>query len=593
MRVRRLLPVVAGILAVLAASPVFAAGRGNPAPPAAPTPTLAPVIPNPWAGKTSPAATQTDPVKAAAEERAAMLFQEKFGQAWATIRATKETGDDVALAAGILAAARSQGIDDTYRAYLCTKAMELGLVDPKGYETVVNAAMLLATVAPEKADACNDTIINIRQSQYALAARGDEKLRLGVSLFDTLMASGASKTDLGNLQDAMRRYQQAAALAKSINHPGAFDAEQQLAVLVEKARVAQRVSQLANLLKVDPNNHLAGDQMLLAQLVDCDNPAEAVKYLRDDADAGLRKYVPASAKGIDAAPELACVELAEWYYRLAAEAAATTPAKLAMLHRSDGYYHRFLALHVTEDPQRADVDQAAKKVEADIDRLASTTAGPPWNDCLKLADPARDVLSGTWQKTDAGLAVSDDGPGKLALRLLPQGTYELEVKFIRDHGDMVGVALPVGSNGFLASLGGRGSTTGGADSGILRFVRPNPGRPDPSNPAIIGPSAVADGDLHTAVIRVQVILEQATITMTLDGKPLPKWTGPVKSLNSGEFSPALPQRVWLVTNRAQVTFTGVRLRVLNGQAAPVASIGIPAAPAVPAVNIPAPAASIH
>ena len=266
-----------------------------------------------------------------------------------------------------------------------------------------------------------------------------------------------------------------------------------------------------------------------------------------------------------------------------------------MLHRSDGYYRRFLTLHTAEDPQRADVDQAARKVQADIDRLAGTTGGPPWNDCLKLADPARDVLSGTWQKTDAGLAVSDDGPGKLALRLLPQGTYELEVKFIRDHGEMVGVALPVGNSGFLASLGGRDNAAGGADSGILRFVRPNPGRPDPPNPAIVGPSAIVDGQLHTAVIRVQVILEQATITMTLDGKPLPKWTGPVKSLSSGEFSAALPQRIWLVTNRAQVTFTGLRLRVLNGQAAQVPSIGlpvIPAAPAAPAVNVPAPTASI-
>jgi hypothetical protein len=554
--VRRLSPVAAGILVLLVASgPASAVARAYGATAVAPA----------------------DPVKAAEETRAAALFQERFGPAVANVRATKETGDDLALAANILGAAKSQGIDDSYRAYLCARAAELALTDPRGYETAVAAVQMLATASPDKADACNDTIINIRQAQYAAAQAGQEKVRLGVSFFDVLMASGASKTEAGNLKDAVLRYQQAVALAKSISHPGAFDAEQQLAVVTEKARVAVWVAQLANLLKVEPGNRIAGDKMVLAQLVDRDDPAEAAKYLRDDGEASLKKYVPAAARGVVAAPELACVELAEWYRRLSADTAFNVP-KLAMLRRADGYYQRYLALHASPDKDRTDADAADKKVQAEIDRLVAMAPGPPWNDCLKLADPARDALTGAWQKTDAGLVVSDEGPGKLALRLMPQAAYELEVKFIRDHGDMVGVALPVGSGGFLASLAGPDGTAR-EETITGRPDRRNPPRGTQPSGVLVGPTVAADGELHTAVIRVQVVLDQATVIMTLDGKVLPKWTGPARSLTSVEFPAALPPRIWLVTNRAQATFASVRLRVLNGQTAQVPSVGLPAATA--------------
>jgi hypothetical protein len=574
MGVKRLSPVVVGLLVLLVSGPAFAAGRAYGAP--ASTPTVTKALP----AKSLPATTQTDPVKAAEEARAAALFQERFGQQVATVRATKDTYDDVALAMTLMAFARSSGIDDSYRSYLCSKTLELSLVDPKGYETAVGAAQLLSKLAPEKADACNDTIINIRQAQYKGTPAGQEKYRLGVSLFDTLMASGASKADAGNFQEAIKRYQQAVLLGKELDHPGLFDAEQQVAALVEQAQVAVLISQLTNMLKVDPNNRVAGDRMITAQLVDRDDPAEAAKYLREDSDPVLRKYIPAAAKGVDVAPELACVELADWYRRLAADTSRNS-AKLAMLQRADGYYRRFLSLHKDKDAERTEADSSEQKVQAEIDRLSALAAGPPWNDCLKQADPTRDVLMGTWQKTEAGLTVSEEGSGKLALRLMPTGAYELEVKFVRDHGDLVGVALPVGNSGFLASLAGRDNAAPAesADMSVLRFGRPNPAR-ETVNPALIGPKNTADGGVHTAVIRVQVILDQATISMTLDGKPLSKWTGPAKSLTSNEFPAAMPSRIWLVTNKAKVTFLSVRLRALSRQLVPVPSVGIPVAPAV-------------
>jgi hypothetical protein len=96
-----------------------------------------------------------------------------------------------------------------------------------------------------------------------------------------------------------------------------------------------------------------------------DDPVEAAKLVDESLDPPTRKYVPAAARGIDAAPELACQELGDWYYSLAAQAATPT-AKAAVLQRAKGYYDRFLALHTVADPARDTAVQALKKVDSDL-----------------------------------------------------------------------------------------------------------------------------------------------------------------------------------------------------------------------------------
>jgi hypothetical protein len=118
--------------------------------------------------------------------------------------------------------------------------------------------------------------------------------------------------------------------------------------------------------------------------VGLDDPATAAKYLDGVTDAALTKFVPAVAKGIEAAPEMACVDIANWYAGLA----ETSPAgsRAAMLSRARTYYMRFLELHMTDDLQRTKVVATVRKVEAEIAKLfapppesaAAAAAAPPF-----------------------------------------------------------------------------------------------------------------------------------------------------------------------------------------------------------------------
>jgi formylglycine-generating enzyme required for sulfatase activity len=99
-----------------------------------------------------------------------------------------------------------------------------------------------------------------------------------------------------------------------------------------------------------------------------DNPAEAAKSVNETLDEATRKYMPAAAKPIEEAPELACNELGDWYRGLADQ--ATAPAsKGAMLRRAKAYYERFMGLHKTDDLARAGTTLMLKKVDDALAKL--------------------------------------------------------------------------------------------------------------------------------------------------------------------------------------------------------------------------------
>lgn len=87
-------------------------------------------------------------------------------------------------------------------------------------------------------------------------------------------------------------------------------------------------------------------------MVDLDDPVRALPFLDGCTDEGMRKYVPAAAKPVEEAPELACKELGEWY---AERAAATRGAgREPAMVRARRHLERYLRLHETEDLARAE-----------------------------------------------------------------------------------------------------------------------------------------------------------------------------------------------------------------------------------------------
>jgi len=495
------------------------------------------------------------------QEKAQKAFDALYGPDVKRALSSRDTTQAVALAAKLLDSAKAAEDQPELMALLCTRACELGAVDPKGYETAQAAADLVASKAPQAAGPCQEVLTTLRQREYD-ASRGSTKAQAGEALIDALLALAATHTRAGKVEEAGKPLHKASAVAKTIKSSKSETIDAQLKAHAARQKNAAELAKLKRQVEADPANTKARDQLAMLLVVGFDNPAEAAKYLTDASDATLRKFVPAAAKPVSDAPELACLDLLDWYMELGGE--ASPAGKAAIFTRATLYGKRFLELHTAKDLDRTRVELAMKKAQQEIAKLGGEASSKSqWIDLLRLIDTQRHVVAGKWERTNAGLAT--DAPTAThwwtEVPLMPSGSYELEVKFVRVSGWDVAVGLPAGSAAVTFVMAGWAGTVSG-----LETVN---GREIDSNETSVKPGRLESGHLYTADIRVQVSQGNVDIKITLDGKPYIKWTGLQKAL-----SPSTP---WGVRNSkcvglgacsAKVVFQSARLRVLSGKAIP-------------------------
>ena len=294
-------------------------------------------------------------VWAAEPDPAAETFQSLFGADLARVKATREVKDDLELAARLVSAAKDAKSQPPLVALMCEKAYELSWLTPDGQATALEAMELEAEILPAKAVACADRIIEVRQKQFDLA-RGEERTKAGESLAAALLAGASVRAAATPPADATVLLRRALAVASAVKSEQRAEIEARL-----------RVEDLRRLVERNPQDVAARDRLVRALVVDLDDPAQAVRYLPESGDESLRKFVPGAAKPLDEAPELACLELGEWYRGLGE--AAPPAAKASMFARAQGYYRRFLELHTAEDLDRTKAAMALKKVQAELEKL--------------------------------------------------------------------------------------------------------------------------------------------------------------------------------------------------------------------------------
>jgi type 1 glutamine amidotransferase/uncharacterized protein YggU (UPF0235/DUF167 family) len=301
-----------------------------------------------------------------AEDAAQKTFETLYGEDFKRAAFSRDTTPAVALAARLLESARSVEAQPELMALLCAKACELGALDPKGYETALGAAAFLSEKAPELAGPCQDKIIAIRQKQYD-KARADEKVAAGDTLVDALVASATAKSRAGDGEEASKRLYKALAVARAVKSPKADGVELQVRAAAERQKAAAQATQLKAQVQADPANAKARDQLVRMLVVDFDNPAEAAKYLDGSSDPMFRKFAPAAARPVADAPEMACLDLADWYLQLGSAAGAA--GKGAMYARAKAYAERFLVLHEAKDIDRTRMELALKKAQDELGKF--------------------------------------------------------------------------------------------------------------------------------------------------------------------------------------------------------------------------------
>jgi len=323
----------------------------------------------------APCAVRAEVVESTAGKaaEAQKAFDEVFGADVKRVKSTRDTRDDVELAARLLTAAKEASATPEFALLLCEKAYELAMANPDGFQTAFAAMELESARFPDKADTCNDQILEIRQKQFDLA-KGSARAKAGEALIDALMAAVDSKAASLDPAAALPLCRRAQTVARLVNSETKSAVDARLASLGQLAKLVREADELKKQLDADAQNVAVREKLVRLCLVDMDSPAEAAKYVEGVADESLRKYVPAAVKALDAVPELACTEMADWYKALADS--ASPAAKGAMLVRAQAYYQRFLGLHETADISRIKAAMLLKKVEEDLKRVASPDARP-------------------------------------------------------------------------------------------------------------------------------------------------------------------------------------------------------------------------
>ncbi|MCX5676831.1 MAG: hypothetical protein NTX87_17715 [Planctomycetota bacterium] len=517
----------------------------------------------------APVARAADAEKAA---EAAAAFESLYGADLKRVCATRDPKDDLELAARLLAAARQATGQPEFVAVLCENACDLALVHPDGCATATEAMQLEAAAIPGKAAACAERMVDVRQRQFDVA-KSDARAAAGATLIDAILASLAQRQKTGVKPDEASYYKRALMVARAVKSDRAAALDARLKDLEQAARLGIEVENLKKQLAANPENPAARLRLVRLLLVDLDDPAEAAKHVEGVQDAALAKYVPAAAKPLEEAPELACLELGDWYRGLAETAPPV--AKPPMFARAQAYYKRFLEVHPAEDINRAKAVAALQKIEAELQAAAAPKSGPPpaktpakvpvlgqWIDLLALVDLSQDALGGGWERNGVELVIRNDVPRtRVAIPLLVDGAYELEIRCTRIWGEQTyGVVLPVGAKSALLRLSGfsRQSDLCGVESTKI-------------------PTPIRSGQETSVLARVTPKGDQVEIDVKLNGQPFIHWQGPVSSLPSPDWW-GMPNAKCpgLVSSSVKSAWHSVRLRMVSGEARPLRSVEKPA-----------------
>ena len=181
-----------------------------------------------------------------------------------------------------------------------------------------------------------------------------------------------------------------------------------------------------------------------------------------------------------------------------------------------------------------------------------------WVDVIGSIDTAKDVLTGKWRVQGGKVEASaENDTARLAIPLLPQGDYDLQVKFTRASHGVLGIVLPVGTRQCLALIGYQGRANG------LDTI--NGSRADSNASTFQG--QLNNGRTYVLNIAVRIDGEDTAVTITLDERPWIFYRGPTASLGLEEQWKLRKLKSLGLLAQADVTFQSVRLRSVSGQVA--------------------------
>ena len=354
---------LAAILPILAQ--VVLAGDNSPAPSSS--------VVNPTAPTESEKATVE---RSIGRDEATKNFEFLYGVELRRAKAAPTVSAQIQLAEQLLVAAQREVNQPEFQALLYENACDLALAGG-ALSVATHAVQQLAAAQPDRALWCASKMVDIRELEYkwtweTIDARAAACEALITAILEWVQVRGKGLAD----PSAWAAYKRALDLAQSIKSPRTEDIRAQINAHVQAMQLLRKIQDINTLIDKDPINVGLREKLVRLYLEELDQPEEAVKHLDGVEAEDLKKYVPAAAKGVEAAPELACLDLGDWYVTLS-DSTPMPSSKAALLTRAAAYYQRFLELHTADDPTRAKATFALKKLRPAENGLAKAKPGDP------------------------------------------------------------------------------------------------------------------------------------------------------------------------------------------------------------------------
>jgi hypothetical protein len=493
--------------------------------------------------------------------KAREVFQSLYGQELESVAKSWGQEDDLALAQKMVDAARRAQAEPEFLILLCTKAYDLSSNKKGGYGTAEEAMKLLARRIPERAEECREKTLEARQREFDWFHAPDRKAA-GERLIDLLLEVAQDRlkagTDVGN---ACWRANLTAAI---INSDRKAEVQQKTDDLKAAHQAEQQFTRLRNQLDARPADAKAREDLILLYVVQRDDPMTAAKYVTAACSPMVQTCVPAAAKPVADVPADTCLLLGDWYRDLGEKASG--PPKAVMLTHAEQYYDRFLAEHKAADLDRTRAEIGLRRAKDHIDALSGVSLAPgsafregKWVDILVLTDPVKHRSKGDWKRVGTALAIEPIDGGRLMLPVVPEGSYELQVTFVRTKGtESVGVILPLGGGTALLRLSRDGAASG------LELLD---GKRAHENETTVKPGTIENNRGNTIDARVIREKDRVRIAIALNGKQIIQWQGRPKQFELLRGMELPNQNApGLFAYNCAVDFRSARLRMISGEA---------------------------
>ncbi|MBI1371736.1 MAG: hypothetical protein GC159_03105 [Phycisphaera sp.] len=463
------------------------------------------------------------------------LFDELFGGEVKRVTGTPDPADDLQLAKTLLDAAQNTADNPQLVAVLAEQAATLAAKSPEGGAVTDTALRLLIDKAPERRVELLKQLVDANQKAYLKTPIADRPAA-GEKLIDTMLDLAAAQLAEDNPSDAILTYRRAGVIGTSI-HTSRRD---ELKALLDEAVAAQRVQNQIDTararVKANPQDKAAAAELVRLHIVELDDPTEARKYTFLIDDETMKTNIRLASGKQDDMTEDQFMALADWYKDLAPTAGALRSRATMYQHAAD-YYDAFLAKHTATDLVQTKATLERKRVG---DQLAALTErlGPSalsvqrssaWVDVLALVDPAKHARgpeAGQWTKDNNGVH-SVSYAGTIVMPVTITGSYDLEM--VTSHGESrngrFSLEIPVGTT----------STTlfvySSADDLPNAFAFVNDQRvQDEANPTRFRYPMTEENHDYTVGIKVRVKGDNASLTVSIDGKGGVQWEGPLAQL---------------------------------------------------------------